>query len=91
MTPRDVNGLVVFSDNRLVLLCVLRESCLSWPVGLSVPAFIGRGCLCRKCPVLDYPAVLKSEDVKEDTLTEYESLLLSENVGSVLIGLTTFR
>jgi hypothetical protein len=41
--------------------------------------------------VLDYPAVLKSEDVKEDTLTEYESLLLSENVGSVLIGLTTFR
>jgi hypothetical protein len=39
---RDVNGLVVFLDNRLVLLCVLRQCCLSGPVGLSMPTFIGR-------------------------------------------------
>jgi hypothetical protein len=34
--------------------------------------------------VLDDQAALESEDIEEDTLTEYESLLLSENIGSVL-------
>ena len=42
----DVNGLVVFPENRLVLLCVLREFCFSRPVGLSVPALIGRSSFC---------------------------------------------
>ena len=73
--PRDVNCLVVFPDNRLVLLCVLREFCLSWPVGLSVPALIWRSLFCRKDPVLDYQTVLKSEEVEEDVLTEYQPLL----------------
>src|SRR5450432_2557459 len=63
--PCDVNGLVVFPDNRLVLFRVLREFCFGWPVGLSVPALIGRSPFCGKGPVLDYQIVLKSEDVEE--------------------------
>jgi hypothetical protein len=70
--PGDMNGLVVFPDNRLVLFSVLREFCLSWPVGLSVPALIGRSPFGGKDPVLDYQTVLKSEEVEEDALTKYQ-------------------
>jgi hypothetical protein len=54
-------------------------------------AFVGRCCFVRKGPVLDNHAVLKSEDVKEYAVAEYESFRLGENVGSVLKGLTSFR
>ena len=38
---RDVNGLVVFPDNRLVLVGVLGQFYLSGPVGLSMSAPVG--------------------------------------------------
>src|ERR1700677_105073 len=44
--PRDMNGLVVFPDDRLVLVGVHRELCLSWAVSLGVPALIGRSTFC---------------------------------------------
>jgi hypothetical protein len=44
--PRDMNGLVVFPDEQLVLVSVLRHHPLSWAVDLGVPALIGRGTFC---------------------------------------------
>ena len=43
--PSDMNGLVIFPDERFVLVGVLRQLCLIWPVGLRVPALIGRSTL----------------------------------------------
>src|SRR6202167_4106159 len=81
---RDVNGLVVFPDNRLVLLCVRRECCLSGSVGLSVSALIGRSVHGGESPVLDNQAVLKPENVEEDVASGSLPLSLGNDVGAIM-------
>ena len=44
VVSRDVNGLVVFPDNRLVLVFIVKEFRLSGPIALSVTTPIRRSC-----------------------------------------------
>ena len=82
--PSDVNGLVVFPDNRFILFRVLREFCLSWPIGLSVPALVGWGVRGGEGPMLDDQAVLEPEDVEEDVAAGSLPLRLGNDVRPIL-------
>ena len=86
---RDVNSLVVFPDNRLVLLCVRRECCLSGSVGLSVSALIGRTVHGGESPVLDNQAVLEPKNIEEDVSSGSLPLSLRNDVGPSWNALTT--
>ena len=81
---RDVNGLVVFPDNRLVVVGILGPFCLSGPVGLSMSDPVGWSVHGGESPVLDNQAVLKPENVEEDVSSGSLPFSLGNDVGAIL-------
>src|ERR1700720_478028 len=81
-----LHSLIVFTDQRLIVLTIFRAFCFGWAVDLSMAALVRRCQILRKDPVLHNETLLELEDVEEYVGTKYISCGVCDHKPTILKG-----